>query len=491
MSGFAIAGGLLFAWLLRHGSFQPYFETDSHDYIELSGRMFFTRAALRSIRTLGYPLFLKMIGLVSSAPEAVPIAQFLVFLLALAIFFTGLTRFGATRRFASAVTAYLAVVICAQTTFSTDNFRPGMFYFSRVLTESLNVSAGIALFGVLLWLAAARTARAAWTLGGVAAALLFACYQVRPANLFLIGLGPVVLAALVRLRRGVAFFRLAARKAGPALAALAIGPLIGFCLFRGIAVGHFGLVSFGGHNFVGITGQLLSADMVPGLPEDIRPLAEAILERREKWGFVSPVLGRYNLSCKRLEGFFDTMQWRIADPAAAGLFGNDMVAMNRALSRLSFAVIRRLPGVYAAWIAKTLGASFTMAMSTPAFLLPAIGLLLLGALAAVAPLVPGLELPGIEAALEREPEAVSALWLIAVGFFAVQMFMIVLVQEPLPRYVFSSEVFLPLIPFAGLFNWVSCLRRDRVARGTRAVERADRGGDLVDLRLGKRRAHRE
>jgi hypothetical protein len=200
--------------------------------------------------------------------------------------------------------------------------------------------------------------------------------------------------------------------------------------------------------------------MASDLPIDIQPFAKEILERREKFGFTSPVRGKYGIYCRQLESFFDIMQWQIADPAAVALYGNDMVTVNRMMSRFSLAVLTRMPGVYLAWVAKTLGASFTMAMSSPAFLVPSIALLILVTILVAGKLGPVTELPQLAGFFSADDGVVfQSLWVIAVTFFTVQMGLIVLVQEPLPRYVFTSGYFLPLLPLGGFLRVFQLLRQ--------------------------------
>ena len=64
------------------------------------------------------------------------------------------------------------------------------------------------------------------------------------------------------------------------LCSIAIVPFLLFCFLRWVVVGHFGLVSFGGMNIIGIAGQFLTEDMIPKLPETVQPLAVRVLATR-------------------------------------------------------------------------------------------------------------------------------------------------------------------------------------------------------------------
>ena len=50
-------------------------------------------------------------------------------------------------------------------------------------------------------------------------------------------------------------------------------PFLAWSALRWFVVGHFGLVSFGGYNIIGIAGQFLQKDSTTQLSTDIRPLA--------------------------------------------------------------------------------------------------------------------------------------------------------------------------------------------------------------------------
>src|SRR5260370_19503956 len=71
-------------------------------------------------------------------------------------------------------------------------------------------------------------------------------------------------------------------KVGLVLVAVSTVPFLGFCTYRWAKTGHFGLTSFGGFTAIGVVGQFLTEDLVPDLPEEVRPLALKALERREK-----------------------------------------------------------------------------------------------------------------------------------------------------------------------------------------------------------------
>ena len=114
---------------------------------------------------------------------------------------------------------------------------------------------------------------------------------------------------------------------------------------RWALVGHFGFVSFGGYNIIGITGQLLDDSLVRELSPESRRLAEEIVRARTQYpGSSRPT------SFLAMERMYNVTVWELAVPTARRLYADDTVAVNRALNDLSFEVLAHRPMGYVRWL---------------------------------------------------------------------------------------------------------------------------------------------
>ena len=108
-------------------------------------------------------------------------------------------------------------------------------------------------------------------------------------------------------------------------------PLVAVCALRWAVVGHFGFVSFGGYNIIGIAGQLLDEELVRELPAGNRQLAEEVLRAREQYpGFERPA------DFLAMERMYNVTVWDVSVPVARRLYAGDTVAVNRELRDLSY-----------------------------------------------------------------------------------------------------------------------------------------------------------
>jgi hypothetical protein len=306
---------------------------DSRVYLEAS------RAPMREMLgktcTVGYPLLLKAVGALPGGLVWVPWVHLAAHFLAVGFFYGALGRFGAPPWHALAASAgFLATMFGDRT-------------LGLVLTDFLGRDMAVVTLGCLFWLAAAPRNLLAWCGLIVATAC---CYQLRPAYLFLVALAPCLGLVLLRIRTGRD--RQPFRWKGFALASCCASllPYVGFCFVRLGVVGHFGLVSFGGVNMVGITAEMLDARLTGSLPEALRPLAREILRERDARGMKSPLVAA-GIDIEQWTKNYNENVWHVAVPAAQRLYGNDPVLVNRQLTALSQAVIRARKGVYLRFLA--------------------------------------------------------------------------------------------------------------------------------------------
>lgn len=399
---------------------------DSRVYIEAS------RVPLREMLgkscTVAYPLVLKAVGALPHGLVWVPWVHLAAHFLAVGFFYAALGRFGAPPWHALAASAgFLATMF-------------GDRALGLVLTDFLGRDMAVVTVGCLFWLAAAPRSILAW--GG----LIFAaacCYQLRPAYLFLLPLAPCLGLVLLRIRTGRD--RQPFRWKGFALASCcaSLVPYVGFCLLRLAVVGHFGLVSFGGVNMVGVTAEMLDARLADSLPETLRPLAQEILRQRDAMAMTSPLDGA-GIDMGHWAKNYNRNVWQVAVPAAQRLYGNDPVAVNRQLTALSQAVIRARKGVYLRFLTYNFRCGLGKLLDS-GWLIQALAAASLGAF-------------GLRAWLCRQPTpanhpqgapAARAVWdallLAAAGFGLAKLALVALVEMMVPRYVFAAGVLLPSV----------------------------------------------
>jgi len=109
--------------------------------------------------------------------------------------------------------------------------------------------------------------------------VVFAAWQTRPVSQYLVVMLPLA-GWLLRSYAGAARNGLRRFTLPAMLLLVCCVPLLAFCGWRYHVVGHFGVVSFMGHNLIGLTGCLLTEEMLPEIREECQPLARMLLERR-------------------------------------------------------------------------------------------------------------------------------------------------------------------------------------------------------------------
>lgn len=320
-------------WLGATGRFQPVVVRDTAGYADFQWQS--PEAVLSQLRTPGYPAFLTLNGLIADDFCSVPIIQFLTYTAAVVVFFWGVRQF----------TSSSAIACAAASTLLYSRILHG--HVDVVATETFAASAGISVCGLTLWRLAAP--------GPIITACLVLTaatgWLVRPAYIFLVPLVPILTwllgsATLTTERRSRWLHVLSAL-------ALTAVPLCGYSLLRYCVVGRMGIVSFGGYNQIGISGQFLDSAGLDQLPGELRGTAAAALEIRSS---AQQPPGEYDdlarLNYMRLEDRYDTTIWHEFVPAAEQAVGHDPVQVNTQLRRLATALIRVYPRSYAVWLAK-------------------------------------------------------------------------------------------------------------------------------------------
>ncbi len=385
---------------------------------------------LRSHRTIGYPLLLKAVALVSPDYRLVPLVHLLAHLAAVFFFDGALRRYGFSPWQALAASSGLVWMVVNDQT------------VTMLLTDSLGRTAAIVAVSFLLWVSATPRRAGPW-IGLVLS--VAAAYHVRPVYLILVPLVPCLGLIVRRLHlawqeQSTAWFRYTA-----GLAAAAGLPLVGFCLLRLVVVGHFGLVSFGGYNTVGIAAELLDPMLAAELPASLRPLAQEILHEREARQMPSAVADG-NVNIRQWTENYNVSIWQIAYPAAVRLYGRDPVTINRMLTRLSHEVLWAKKALYLRFVRYNLGESLGALVASnrvlKACLLLAVSLFVLRAILT----------PRADAAVTLSPGLpVEVLAWVGLTFAAANVLLIVLVETMVDRYAQAAGQFLPAV-----FSLLAC-----------------------------------
>ena len=420
----------LFTVLQITGSFEAEINPDSAGYIDMPlGSL---HAALSETKTVGYPLFLRAVERIAGTYLAAPYFHFLGFVAAVVWFHVALRVVG----FSSAASAVAASILLYS--------RALVDFVSAIGPDVLALSFAVATVSALL-IALSRPGTVTWL---SLACLTLITYQIRPAYLFLVAFLPcigILLAFFI--------FRKPFRTDGLRLVALllisAVIPLLLFCALRLSVAGHFGLVSFGGYNLIGISGQLLEPELVSDLPESTRQLAREILARRPlhtRW--------REPEDGAAMEELYNVTVWEISIPAARRLYGDQPVKVNRAVGELAREIIRLRPAAYARWLAWATRTGIRRMLSLliidPGTRLCLVGLTLIEGVVLFRRWKYGILPPPVTPNDRAFIETHVLLWL-AVAFAATKLLLVILVETPLERYLASSVVFAP--PLIGVLAW--------------------------------------
>ncbi|MDZ4686504.1 MAG: hypothetical protein SH850_15655 [Planctomycetaceae bacterium] len=424
----AAAGWLLLGAL---GKLAPVVANDTAGYEQVPFDSF--AGMLNQTRTIGYPLFLKLADLFATQHRAVPTLHWLMHVAAALLFWRAMIPLVPGPRAGALVASGLL--------WSSLVFR----YLPVLAPDMLACSLAVATLSGLLLVVQQPGSRGRW-LG--LTVLLFATYQTRPAYLFLVGLVPLLGVLLVWWRSRDA--RSTVQPLAVRLTFASFGPLIGFCAVRWLVVGHFGLVSFGGFNLIGIAGQFLSPEVVAELPSNLQPLARDMLTRKQ--ALIDPELARRDWSPRSyiaVETHYDTAIWQVFAPSATELCGSDPACVDQQGRDLATAIIRERPVLYANWLLRAFRQAIRVVVSEFAMNLFSLGLIAIGLLIETRYVWLRRRLSPLSAPAEdRYFEAVHVLGLIAVSFALSKIALVILVAPPLGRFMDAAGIFLPSVAIA-------------------------------------------
>ena len=225
-------------------------------------------------------------------------------------------------------------------------------YVQTIMTDTLAAAAAIMAIGLVLQ-SAKRECRSRWILVGIAG-VTTAGWLIRPAYLFLVAAVPIL--STVLQFRGGSGVRSSFREIMQhwlKMTTLVCLPVLLWCLLRLMVVQSFGIVSFGGFNLVGITGQFLQREEIKRLPEELQPLAlQAFARLNQLPPEPLPMREADALNYLRIEYNYDSYIWNVFTPAAYDVYGKDNRLVNAQLRRIATAIVWIKPGHYAVWLIK-------------------------------------------------------------------------------------------------------------------------------------------
>jgi ankyrin repeat protein len=431
---------LLAFWALKFaGNAAVQTVPDSASYLEF--RFLPVRSALSNIRTLGYPALVQAVRIFSPDLRALPAVQAVLLAVCVGVFWIGLQCYGFSPWSALAAAAPLLLVKHFQ------------WLTPYVMSEAASGALCIATIGLTLMAISRPRKVAIWV---ALAIVLFLTYQVRPAYLFLVALVPLMGVLLLLIRGAQRRWRGMLRQA-VLLLAVSVGPFLGFSALRWATVGHFGLVSFGGTDAIGIALEMLDLPTIERLPPHLRPTALAIRRERLHWvKWEGEVLTPATLLYLGFPTYALNV-FSVAHPISQKFYGREQVELNRQLSEMTRAIIAARSGWYFDWLRLSWSEGFRQALATSfsesgldirlalLFLLFYLGTRVVTRWRRVD--------PELRLALrERAQAEASALAIIALGLFATQMLLTVLVVEPEDRYVSAAAIFLPSLAYLIVFG---------------------------------------
>jgi len=215
-----------------------------------------------------------------------------------------------------------------------------------------------------------------------------------------------------------------------------ITPFLSWAALRLAIVGDFGLVSYGGYALSGMAVELMGPTTVASLAPDLAPLATEILTRKQAAN-LPPAFGEgLSVSMGQYDENYSPNIFQIAVPAAESVYGNDNVALNPGLTRLSREVIATEKADYLLWA----GMTWPRAVAKLLYRSPVLWLLVPMGLAAG--LVAWRRRPDGPPAAVRT--GIQAMALIAAGFFvAHECLLIAAGAYGDSRYIIAAGVFVP------------------------------------------------
>ena len=440
----ALASGLLLALL---GQFSPAMTPDTAGYFDLGT----FPGNLTSARTPVYGWVIGILTLGSSKYTFVPAIHFVIFLGSVWLLCRSLRKLGLSQ------TAVLSVA--AGALFSNAI----LMLMNTVHPEFLAIACALYSVSGTIELATDDQVDKGWPLLAIFAGSGIA-YLTRPSFLPLVLLLPILYALAAAARRTPVRLTTAV-----AIWICALVPFLSMTVVRGVAVGDWNIVSFGGFQMSGMATLMLDEDVVDKLPSAVRTDALALLKARtaaessgEIIGVPKNSSGARSFTSAAL-GYFDVLA-RTHDEVLYRLNVNTKrpdetwIAFNNRMMRYSIAVVGAAPLKYVAWVmgAATRVVGRVVTQNVPMVIAVA-GLLVVW---------PVTILSGRSWAPQTATLDSQVLVLLALFWLACTQGLTVLVTFPANRYIDTSALLISPIAIYVVASMVIALRTDEGHRST-------------------------
>ena len=431
--------------LVYSGDLEPQRVADTKSY-EIAADLDSLQARLGYYRSLGYPLFLNIVEGLGFSHRAVPTIQLGAFFVSIYLLWFALWRLSGSKWLAYAAVSPLpwAAVVAL-----VDRIQPDFLSASATIVAISSVGLLVVAPRRILW----------W---GALILSVAAAYHLRPAAVFLVGfvplMGGVFYLALVRgsLRQAL--------RLGLLIGIATVVPYLSFCGLRWFAVGHMGLVSFGGTNLAGLAANFVSGKAIVDLPREDRSLARRFLKIRRRNGWEPMTMD------SAIEVHFAQYSdniWKVANPAgklelterrtdlkkARAKAGDveislqtwerqpSQVARNTIVGETAKALVAARPKLYFRWVR---GALVYGLKQLPQYVW------ILGPLIVIIVSLPVLLIRcpqvnrkvQVDAGPSAEAVLVSLI-ILGLGYFVIYLLLVSLVSFPFQRYFQSMILFLP------------------------------------------------
>ena len=412
-----VALGLLLA--LATGRLEPKLVPDSASYLDFPFDSL--DAALRSIRTPGYPIWLRAVESFGGI-DRVPVCQVIIHATAVS-----LLVFELRRRSMPGLQLFVVAVCVAVGCTPAD-------HVSVVSTDALAASMGVIATACLLRWSRLKA-------DGVAAAMVVVvtvtAIMIRPAYLFLV---PWSLVAGWMLLRMADVSRIKSTRRSLLLVTFISIPILGWMTLRQQVVGEFAMVPFGHQNLAGILVQLVSDEELNNVGGEAAELAVEIVAEKSRLADTGHRFAQGDpAATMTVDARWDEMTYFVVIPAAQRIVGDDRVAQHKEVAKLNRAIIRLWPQRYIVWLLKSVRRG-AWAIAADMVMHP---IFLIAILLAMAWVLFRSMNESAEPISIAPQSSLAALSIVAITYLLMKLGFVILTSPPIGRFADAAAILLP------------------------------------------------
>ena len=291
-------------------------------------------AALRSIRTPGYPCLLAIIRRITGSVELMPLVHLFLMFISAACLSRELRHWEMPWmvRWSAAWSVGFGCTMTDQV--------------GELATDAPAAAVGVLTITALLAWGRRSNKVVQWLLVVLACT---AAISLRPAYLFLpvwVGVAGWLLLRLQSFPLSIATMR------AVCLTVCTTLPVVAWMLLRFFAVNDFGVIPFGGQNLTGVLIQIVSDDQLRALPGTSGQLATEIISERNQWVAQRGWFDGAEMEYMTWENRWHDATYHVVFPVFERRFPNDNVASHRAVQVFNRNIVLAYPDRYLVWLAK-------------------------------------------------------------------------------------------------------------------------------------------